>query len=291
MLVEHLQNYLDYMQSLNYSGLQLSHQPFYAMPAPHQTGRAPTPPPHLAQTPRKVPQAIQPAKPKPPKQTKTAPGQPSALFSLVDMVDMVSPEQENRKKAEAIKGENATDTLRKLYGAFCDCEACPLGTTRNKFVFGEGPSDADLMFIGEGPGRDEDLSGRPFVGRAGQLLDKIIVAMGFRRDQVFIANVVKCRPPGNRTPLPDEMAACSPILKKQVEAVNPKMIVVLGSTALKYFAGGNASIMRMRGSFMEWESRRIMPTFHPAYILRNPRAKREVWEDMKKVMAVLTDKG
>lgn len=286
MLAEQLQAYLEYMTELNYSGLQLSHELFAApRTAPDRPNptiqRAPARP--QPQRPvQRMPQASQRQAPPPKKAAKT-----NQLFSLVDMVDMSSPGQDNRKKAAAVKGGDANEILRNLYSAFKDCDVCPLGTTRTRFVFGEGPPDASLMFIGEGPGRDEDLSGRPFVGKAGQLLNKIIEAMGFQRSEVFIANVVKCRPPGNRTPLPDEMAACSPILRRQIEAVNPKMIVVLGGTALKHFVGPSASIMRMRGNFLEWQGRQFMPTFHPAYILRNPRAKREVWEDMKKVMAFL----
>lgn len=285
MVVEGLAAYLEYMKSLCFGGLQLSHQPFIQSKQahgaqPHQNQLIPK----AAQGTRQPPQ---PQVPNAPKQVPLKPTSAQSILSLVDMVNMASPEQENRTKAEAIQGSSSADVLHKLYRAFCNCEACPLSTTRTKFVFGEGPADADLMFIGEGPGYDEDISGRPFVGKAGQLLEKIIEAMGFRRDQVFIANVVKCRPPGNRTPLPDEMSACAPILKRQIEAVNPKCIVVLGSTALKFFAGPNASITRTRGAFMNWENRRVMPTFHPAYILRNPRAKREVWEDMKAVMVEL----
>jgi len=275
MQVDALRKYLIYMKELNYSGLQLDHYPFNAKRSEKPARPAATPPPQGRPRPQPKAEAPKKAKPK----------SPGHLLSLMDLVETASPEQENKTKAAAIQGANATEILRKLYAGFKDCEVCPLGTTRTKFVFGEGPPDSNLMFVGEGPGRDEDLSGRPFVGRAGQLLNKIIEAMGYQRDQVFIANVVKCRPPGNRTPLPDEMAACSPILRRQIEAVDPKVIVVLGSTALKFFAGSSASIMRMRGRFIEWENRVLMPTFHPAYILRNPRAKRDVWEDMKQVMA------
>lgn len=232
MVPEGLTAYLEYMKSLQFNGLQLSHNPFL------QGNKTPEIQPTRNHRPVQAPQIARPPMQQslpadPPKLSKNEPAA-RAILSLVDMVDLVSPEQGNRAKAEAIQGSSSGEILHKLYRAFCDCEACPLGTTRTKFVFGEGPADAELMFIGEGPGYDEDISGRPFVGSAGQLLDKIIEAMGFRRDQVFIANVVKCRPPGNRTPLPDEMAACSPILRRQIEAVNPRSIVVLGSTALKF---------------------------------------------------------
>jgi DNA polymerase len=143
------------------------------------------------------------------------------------------------------------------------------------------------MFVGEGPGADEDRQGEPFVGRAGQLLTKIIESIGLRREDVYIANVVKCRPPENRTPLPDEVATCSPFLFRQILAIRPRIIVCLGTPAAQAVLGTRETITRMRGTFREIEGFTVMPTFHPAYLLRNPAAKREVWEDMKQVMAAL----
>ncbi|MGH9868327.1 MAG: uracil-DNA glycosylase [Candidatus Polarisedimenticolia bacterium] len=168
-----------------------------------------------------------------------------------------------------------------------DCRRCKLCEKRNTIVFGTGDPRARLMFVGEGPGHDEDLQGLPFVGRAGQLLNQIIQAMGLRREQVYIANVVKCRPPDNRTPQPDETAACTPFLFRQIEIIRPAVIVALGAPAAQALLESSAGITKIRGTFRSFGDIPVMPTFHPAYLLRNPAAKRDVWEDMKKVMALL----
>ena len=168
------------------------------------------------------------------------------------------------------------------------CMKCrELGRTRTNVVFGVGDPHAELMFIGEAPGRDEDLEGEPFVGRAGELLTKIIQAMGFKRHEVYIANVLKCRPPENRTPLPDEVVNCLPYLLAQVEAIKPKVIVALGATAMKALLDVQLGITKMRGNWYNFHGIPIMPTFHPAYLLRNPPAKREVWQDMQAVVVKL----
>jgi len=169
-----------------------------------------------------------------------------------------------------------------------DCRRCKLCAARQTIVFGDGSPDARLMFVGEGPGADEDRQGLPFVGRAGQLLNDIIKAMGYARKEVYIANVVKCRPPENRTPQPDEVAACTPFLFKQIELIQPRVIVALGSPAAQSLLGTTAGITKIRGTFREYNGIRVMPTFHPAYLLRNPAAKREVWDDMQQVMAYLS---
>lgn len=168
-----------------------------------------------------------------------------------------------------------------------DCRRCRLCEKRTRIVFGVGSPRARLMFVGEGPGADEDVQGEPFVGRAGQLLTKIIEAMGLARPEVYIANIVKCRPPENRTPLPDEVGTCAPFLLRQIAAIRPSVIVCLGTPASQTLLGTRETITRLRGVFREVEGFRVMPTFHPAYLLRNPAAKREVWEDMKQVMAAL----
>ena len=168
-----------------------------------------------------------------------------------------------------------------------DCRRCKLCSTRRTIVFGTGDAAARLMFVGEGPGHDEDVQGLPFVGKAGQLLNQIIQAMGFRREQVYIANVVKCRPPDNRTPQPDETAACTPFLFTQIEIIRPRAIVALGSPAAQALLETSAGITKIRGTFRTFRSIPVMPTFHPAYLLRNPAAKKDVWEDMKQVMALL----
>ena len=168
------------------------------------------------------------------------------------------------------------------------CTKCSeLARCRKNVVFGVGNSHAELMFVGEAPGADEDEQGEPFVGRAGQLLTKIIEAMGYQRADVYIANVLKCRPPQNRTPLPDEMDNCRPYLLEQIDAIQPKVIVALGATAVRALLDVQLGITKMRGNWYTFHNTPIMPTFHPAYLLRNPPAKREVWEDMKTVLTKL----
>jgi uracil-DNA glycosylase len=165
-----------------------------------------------------------------------------------------------------------------------DCSRCKLHTLgRKQVVFGVGNPDADLMFVGEAPGADEDASGRPFVGRAGQLLNKIIEAIGLKRDDVLIGNVNRCRPPGNRTPTTDEAHTCKPFLLREINIARPDVIVVLGNTAMKNLLDTKEGITRLRGQFQDYRGIKVMPTFHPAYLLRDPSKKREVWDDMKKV--------
>jgi DNA polymerase len=168
------------------------------------------------------------------------------------------------------------------------CRRCPLCEGRTHTVAGEGNADApDIMFIGEGPGADEDAQGRPFVGRAGQLLTKMIEAMGYRREEVFIANIVKCRPPGNRAPRPEEMETCLPYLRQQIGLIRPKTIVGLGATAIKGLLGRTAGITRLRGTWQDYEGIKLMPTFHPSYLLRDPTKKKDVWADLKRVLKEL----
>ena len=161
------------------------------------------------------------------------------------------------------------DNLDNLYNLTCNCQKCPLGATRNKFVFGSGNNNADVMVVGEGPGADEDAQGLPFVGRAGKLLTDILKAINFSREEVYIANIVKCRPPANRTPLPQEMDACMPYLKKQIQLIKPKLILCLGLTAAHGLLKNKDSLTNMRGKVFEFENAKIMVTFHPAALLRN----------------------
>lgn len=170
-----------------------------------------------------------------------------------------------------------------------DCTRCKLCSTRTNIVFGVGNPNADLMFVGEAPGADEDEQGEPFVGRAGQLLTKIIEAMGYQRSDVFIANVLKCRPPNNRPPEPDEVATCEPFLFKQIDAIKPKVIVALGTHAAHALLKIDTPISKIRGKVLDFRGDvKLVPTFHPAYLLRSPDRKRDVWEDMKKVRDLLT---
>ena len=194
--------------------------------------------------------------------------------------DMVAPVPfAQRPTPEALTG------IREDLG---DCTRCKLHKAgRHHIVFGVGNPQADLMFVGEAPGRDEDLQGIPFVGRAGQKLTQIIEAIGLKRDDVYIANVIKCRPPENRNPEPDEVDTCEPFLFRQVDAIRPKVIVALGTFAARSLLKTADSISRLRGRVYDYRGAKLVPTFHPAYLLRNPNCRREVWEDMKKVRALL----
>jgi uracil-DNA glycosylase len=181
----------------------------------------------------------------------------------------------------------ANDTLLKIREDLGECTRCKLHTTRHKIVFGDGNPKAELVFVGEGPGADEDAQGLPFVGRAGKLLTQMIEAMGLQRKDVYICNVVKCRPPENRQPEEDEVGACSPFLWRQIDAIAPKVIVCLGAVAAKTLLKTNRGISQFRGEWLEFRGRKLIATYHPAYLLRNPPAKSEVWKDLQKVMAVL----
>jgi DNA polymerase len=183
----------------------------------------------------------------------------------------------------AAQGESLEDILADLG----DCRRCRLCEGRSKIVFGDGSSKAQLVFVGEGPGHDEDVQGLPFVGRAGKLLNQMIEAMGLRRQDVYICNVVKCRPPGNRAPEKDEMATCSPFLLRQLEVISPKVIVCLGAIASKALLETEKGISQFRGQWLEFRGIPLMATYHPAYLLRNPHAKADVWKDLQKVMAAL----
>ncbi|MDC0708090.1 uracil-DNA glycosylase [Stigmatella sp. ncwal1] len=183
-----------------------------------------------------------------------------------------------------VDGERPTlDQVRRELG---DCRRCKLCTGRKNIVFGVGNPRADLVFVGEGPGENEDLQGVPFVGAAGELLTKMIQAMGFNRDEIYICNVVKCRPPGNRNPEADEIAACEPFLRSQLLAIQPKVIVALGKFAAQTLLRDTTPITRLRGQWREYQGVKLMPTFHPAYLLRSPAEKRKAWEDLQQVMKI-----
>jgi DNA polymerase len=179
------------------------------------------------------------------------------------------------------------DSLLKTREDLGECTRCKLHSTRHKIVFGDGNPKAELVFVGEGPGADEDAQGLPFVGRAGKLLTQMIEAMGLQRKDVYICNVVKCRPPENRQPEEDEVTTCSPFLLRQIDAIAPKVIVCLGAVAARTLLETNRGISQFRGEWLEFRGRKLLATYHPAYLLRNPPAKSEVWKDLQKVMAVL----
>lgn len=186
-----------------------------------------------------------------------------------------------------VKLAPSTETFEQIHQEIGDCTRCPLHQERTHVVHTEGNRKARLMFVGEAPGADEDAQARPFVGRAGQLLTKIIEAIGMKREQVLIGNVNRCRPPGNRPPMPDEVAACKPYLLREIAIVQPEVIVVLGNTATKNLLDTREGITRIRGTFQDYKGIKVMPTFHPAYLLRDPSKKRETWEDLKKVRDTL----
>ncbi|HEX5085576.1 MAG TPA: uracil-DNA glycosylase [Blastocatellia bacterium] len=205
-----------------------------------------------------------------------------SLFGAPPLFDETS-----RESAET---QYANETLEDIRRDLGDCKRCKLFSTRTNIVFGEGSPKAELMFVGEGPGADEDATGRPFVGRAGQLLTKMIEAIDLKREDVYIANVVKSRPPGNRTPESDEVKACIPFLFRQIAAIRPKLIVALGNPAMQALLDTKIGITKMRGNFQDYPripEIKVLPTFHPAYLLRSPDKKREAWEDLKKVRAFL----
>jgi DNA polymerase len=218
--------------------------------------------------------------------------EPAAVASVPGDDSSVATESvvasaEDAATAQALSPETL-DQLRGEIGPLCTrCKLCSLG--RRQVVFGVGNPRARLMFVGEAPGEDEDRQGEPFVGRAGQLLTKIIEAISLTRDQVYIANVIKCRPPGNRNPEPDEVSACEPFLFRQIDIVKPRVIVALGKFAAQCLLRTTEPITRLRGREFQYRGATLIPTFHPAYLLRNPSSKREVWEDMKKVRAILLE--
>jgi len=196
--------------------------------------------------------------------------------------------QTSRPVVAALTPGSPLAVIREHLG---ECTRCKLSEKRKQIVFGVGDPNAALVFVGEAPGADEDRVGEPFVGAAGQLLDRMIVAMGLSRAEVYIANIIKCRPPGNRNPEPDEIAACEPFLKEQLGAIKPRLIVCLGKFAAQTLLQSNAAVSSLRGQWKTYEGIPLMPTFHPAYLLRTPEAKRVVWDDLKEVMARMDELG
>jgi len=208
--------------------------------------------------------------------TPGIPGKPPLSFFPQDDLfgDVRPPAEEISRSGESVE---------QIWADIGDCIRCPLHQGRTHIVHTEGNRNARLMFVGEAPGADEDMQARPFVGRAGQLLTKIIESIGFKREEVLIGNINRCRPPGNRAPTPDEVAMCKPFLLREIASVRPEVIVVLGNTAMKNLLEVKEGITKLRGIFQNYQGIKIMPTFHPAYLLRDPSKKRETWEDLKKV--------
>lgn len=252
-VIDQLQEFLEYKKEEGIQTLEISPETLAQMKAPKVAKPAPKP------------AAPAPQRPKPKAPAASAAPAPA-------------------KAALRVTGK----TIEEIAGQIRTCSACPLHQSRTNTVPGEGnPTRPDILFIGEGPGAAEDAQGRPFVGEAGQLLDKMIAGMGYTREEVFIANIVKCRPPGNRVPLPEEMAACTPYLKAQIALIQPKLIVALGKTAIEALLKKPVAITRFRGTWCDLDGIPLMPTFHPAYLLRSPGKKGEVWADLKAVLAKL----
>ena len=210
-----------------------------------------------------------------------------ALASVLGEGESASRPPDHHRRARSAR----PTTLAQVRADLGDCQRCKLSRSRKNIVFGVGDPNAVLFFVGEAPGAREDEMGEPFVGPAGQLLDRMIAAMGWSRDTVYIANVLKCRPPGNRDPQPDEIAACRPFLARQIDAVKPRIIVTLGRPAAHLVLDTSAPIHALRGRFQSYEGIRVMPTFHPAYMLRHPEHKRETWHDLKQVIGELDRLG
>jgi uracil-DNA glycosylase family 4 len=268
-LSERLNFYHDLGISLFYRDrCALTHSPDAASASPALVEKE-----NILPKPARQSQPVRPAPlatPAAPAAPKFAPLPVAAAPSLFDSVNKVSG-----------------DTLLKIREDLGECTRCKLHPTRHSIVFGDGNPKAQLVFVGEGPGHDEDMQGLPFVGRAGKLLTQMIEAMGLQRKDVYICNVVKCRPPGNRQPEKDEVAECSPFLMRQIDTIAPKVIVCLGSTAAQTILQTTHGISQFRGQWLDFRGRKLMATYHPAYLLRNPAAKSEVWKDLQKVMAVL----
>ena len=209
---------------------------------------------------------------------------------LAELTKVPAPETEDAQAVVVDAAPTPTDlaSLEAIAAHIAGCTNCALCQGRTHTVPGEGNDESpEIMFIGEGPGADEDAQGRPFVGKAGQLLTKMIEAMGYQRDEVFITNVVKCRPPDNRKPLPEEMEICLPYLRAQIKQIKPRIMVGLGATAMEGLLGRKVSITRLRGTWQECEGIKLMPTFHPSYLLRDPTKKKDVWQDLQLVLREL----
>ncbi len=247
--------------------------------APAPVAAAPAPEPAAPSRPLAAPAPRAPA-PEPVRAAAPRAAAPAGNGMLLDVPQKAPPYP--GALPGVVDGERPTlDQIRRELG---DCTRCKLCSGRKNIVFGVGNPRAELVFVGEGPGENEDLQGVPFVGAAGELLTKMIQAMGFSRDDVYICNVVKCRPPGNRNPEPDEIASCEPFLRSQLLALQPKVIVALGKFAAQTLLRDTTPITRLRGNWREYQGVKLMPTFHPAYLLRSPAEKRKAWEDLQQVM-------
>jgi DNA polymerase len=288
---DHLRAYVDYLRDLGVYDLYHRDAPsvslpeslrhaLSATPPPATTNPILTPPPSVARIAPQTPVARSPAPsvaaaPPPPELSPPMP-KPLSFDALVPLPTVIVPPAERAAALQAVRTDIG------------DCTRCPLAYAgRHTIVFADGDPNADIMFVGEGPGADEDASGLPFVGKAGQLLNNMITAMGLKREEVYIANIVKCRPPANRQPEPVEANTCSQFLIRQIDIVQPKVIVALGATAATYLLGVKQSLASLRGEWHSARGAKVAVTYHPAFLLRDPRQKGEAWKDLQRVMAEL----
>lgn len=303
-LVEDLSEYVSYLRELGVAGVEELKQPASGpavlATAKRETGAGIPAAAHSAALQRNAEAAAR----QPPSSSNTH--QVNATQSSSEQREMATrktkrtPELEPPAPQDTLFGEitpkdeaslpRSDESLEDIWNDIGECVRCPLNLSRTHIVNSEGNRQARLMFVGEAPGADEDVQARPFVGRAGQLLNKIIEAIGMKREDVFIGNVNRCRPPQNRTPTPAEAATCKPFLLREIAVVKPEVIVVLGNTAMKNLLDTKEGITKLRGQFQDYRGIKVMPTFHPAYLLRDPSKKREAWEDMKKVRDYLDGK-
>lgn len=260
-LAEETRKYLRHLELLGVESIQVSH--VSTIPT-----KEPGVPASRISEPRKIAEATTVGIPKPEPTPVTTSREAATTLFRETTTETLTP---------------STETFEQVWNDIGNCTRCPLHEGRTNIVHTEGNRKARLMFVGEAPGADEDEQSRPFVGRAGQLLTKIIEAIGLKRDSVLIGNVNRCRPPGNRPPTPQEASMCRPFLLREIAIVQPKVIVTLGNTAMKNLLGTNEGITKARGKFQDYKGIKVMPTFHPAYLLRDPSKKRETWEDLKKV--------
>ena len=278
---EQLRRHLELFRELGVEGVSRDarwrvRDPADAVPdaADHGNERAAVP---LARARDSLPMSDPAPRPEVVEQTDSAVGGPAAASDA------------SRSAAETAGA--VSETLEAVREDLGECTRCKLHGGRTNLVFGVGSPTADLVFVGEAPGRDEDRQGIPFVGRAGQLLTRIIAAIGLSRDEVYIANVIKCRPPGNRNPEPDEVATCEPFLFRQLDVIRPRVVVALGGFAIRTLLRTDDAVSRLRGRVFDYRGAKLIPTFHPAFLLRSPERKRDVWEDMKRVRALLAEPG
>jgi DNA polymerase len=293
-----LRAYVDYLRDLGvYDLYRRGEAPLAAETQPLSEPASPPEPVAAVSTPPPMP--LQDAKPTPPPIAATRPAASPANPDTPPIEAFESPSAQERNMPKPVSFDllaplptdrvapsAKAEALQAIHNLIGDCTRCPLAYGgRRKIVFGDGDPNAQLMFVGEGPGADEDASGIPFVGKAGQLLNNMIAAMGLQRDQVYIANIVKCRPPANRTPEYVEATTCSPFLLEQIDVVQPKIIVALGATAATYLLGVKQSLSSLRGNWYTVRGAKAVVTYHPAFLLRDPRMKGEAWKDLQRVMA------